>query len=318
MIDTAPTRVTAVVSTYKPHYPYLATAIESALAQSVPVEVLVTDSACDNAVREFVGKYGSRVRYRTHAAPVGVAENHRTAIAEVTTPYLAILNHDDAWEPGFLETLVPPLDAHPECILAFADHWFMDSADRIDVAMSERMTTRWGRATLTEGEQSDRASLLAGGTVPVAMSTLLRTAEAQRHPIPNAAGPAYDIWLNYALATEQRPYWYSPRRLTRWRVHQSATSAGNPDWYRGTAYTWELVRADPHFTAIHPQASRLAARAWLTLAKSLLRRHEKPSLIREAAERSVTAQPSVEARAVLHTPGLVRWLLAARDRLRQT
>ena len=128
MSTPAAPRVTAVLTTYRPSFEFLATAINSALAQTEPVDVLVSDSGCDEAVRTFTTRFGDRVTYRTNGGVVGPAENHRNAIAAVCTPYLALLGHDDAWEPEFLSTLVPALDAHPECILAFSDHWFMDSA----------------------------------------------------------------------------------------------------------------------------------------------------------------------------------------------
>ena len=38
---------------------------------------------------------------------------------------IAVLNHDDAWEPAFLERLTLALEAHTEAGLAFCDHGVM-------------------------------------------------------------------------------------------------------------------------------------------------------------------------------------------------
>lgn len=318
MTDRTAPLVTAIVAVFREEFEYLAISIESALAQTFPVHVLVTDTGNSNAIREFAAKYGDRVSYCAHATPVGVAANHRGAIAGLHTPYFAILNYDDAWESTFLEALVPELEAHPECVLAFSDHSFIDTNGRLLADLTDRMTVRWGRDRLREGVQTERASLLAAGTVPLAMSTVVRTAEAQRHPIPDAAGPAYDLWLHYSLATEGRPYWYSPKRLTRYRVHENAgTAMGNPDWYRGTAFCWDTVRADSRFATIRPTANRLAARAWWSVAKALLKQHAPRAQVKEAAANSVRAEPTLKARTALRFPGALRLLLVAYGWLRR-
>jgi glycosyltransferase involved in cell wall biosynthesis len=307
-------RVTAVVTTFRPDFNYLRQAIESALAQSMAVQVLVSDSGMDPAVREFVTGFGPAVRYRDNGRVVGPAENHRETIAEVRTPYFALLGHDDAWEPGFLDTLVPALDANPKCILAFSDHWFIDAAGRVDDALTDKMSRHWGRAGRPEGTVDDVLPLLIQQAVPVAMAAVIRTADAQRHPIPDLAGPAYDIWLHAALAGEGRPYWYSRRRLTRWRFHAAAgTNAGNPDWYRGAATTWDSVVSDPRFATVQSAARRRAADAWLKLAKSLARRDAPLDEVRNAANNSARHVPGLQARITALSPRVMRWLLGLRD-----
>jgi glycosyltransferase involved in cell wall biosynthesis len=311
-------RVTAVVTTFRPDFPYLRQALDSALAQSIPVQVLVSDSGMDPAVREFVSEFGTAVRYRDNGAIVGAAENHRSAIAEVRTPYLALLGHDDIWERDFLESLVTALDTNPACALAFSDHWFIDASGKVDEELTERMSRHWGRAGRPEGPVSMANELLVQQAVPIAMAAVLRTAEVQRHTIPDIAGPAYDIWLHAALAREQRPYWYSPRRLTRWRFHSAAgTNAGNPDWYRGAAFTWDGVVADERFASVRIHAHRRAAAAWLKLAKSLARRGAPLEEVRAAALRSAEHVPGLQARFASANPRALSWFLSVRDALKR-
>jgi glycosyltransferase involved in cell wall biosynthesis len=311
-------RVTAVVTTYRPDFAYLREAIESALAQTVPVHIVVSDSGMDPAVREFVAGFGKDIRYRDNGAIVGPAANHRATIAEVRTPYLAFLGHDDTWESNFAETLAAALDTEPRCVLAFSDHWFIDASGRVDEALTDRMSRHWGRAGRAQGPVDNVNELLVQQAVPIAMAAMLRTADVQRHPIPDIAGPAYDIWLHAALASEQRPYWYSPRRLTRWRFHAAAgTNAGNPDWYRGAAFTWDGVAADDRFASVRPEAHRRAAAAWLKLAKSLARRGAPLDEVRAAALRSAEHVPGLQARFASASPQALAWLLSARDALKR-
>lgn len=313
------TRVTAVLTTFKPDFEYLRKAIESALAQTMPVQVLVSDSAGDSGVREFVKQFGATVRYRQNGRLVGPAANHREAIAEVRTPYLALLGHDDIWEPEFLETLVSALDRHPACMLGFSDHWFIDAGGRVDEDLTSKMSRHWGRAGRAEGEASDTLELLIQQAVPIAMAAVLRTADAQRFPIPDIAGPAYDLWLHAQFAGENRPYWYSPRRLTRWRYHASAgTHAGNPDWYRGAAHTWDAVVGDDRFAKVRVAAARRASDAWLKLAKALARRGAPSFEIRAAALNAHRHQPSWQASLAAASPTGLRFVLRARDAARRT
>jgi hypothetical protein len=180
------------------------------------------------------------------------------------------------------------------------------------------MSAHWGRTGLQEGVVRDVTALLMAQTVPVAMAALLRTAAAQRHPIPDLSGPAYDLWLHYALASEQQPYWYSPRRLTQWRFHEGGgTSEGNPDWYHGAAFTWDEVLADLRFATGHRIARHRAAVAWLSLTKSLLRRGIPVAEVQLAARNAVAREPSLQARLAVRAPRLLRWLLAMSDLTRR-
>lgn len=311
-------RITAVVTTYRPDLGFLREAIESALAQTIAVQIVVSDSGMDPAVRDFVAGFGKRVWYRHNGAIVGPAANHRAAIAEIRTPYLAFLGHDDRWEPNFAETLVDALDAEPRCVLAFSDHWFIDASGRVNEALTDRMSRHWGRAGRPQGLLSDVNELLVQQAVPIAMAAVLRTADVQRHPIPDLAGPAYDLWLHAALAGEKRPYWYSPQRLTRWRFHAAAgTNAGNPDWYRGAAFTWDSVAADERFASVRNEAHRRAAAAWLKLAKALARRGAPLDDIRDAALQSAAHVPGLQARLASANPRALSWLLTVRDAIRR-
>ncbi len=306
-------RVTAIITTYQPNFAFLRSAVASALAQRIPVHVLVSDSGADDTVRRCVEEFGERITYRHNGHVVGPAENHRRAIAEVRTPYFALLGYDDTWEPEFLETLVPALDANPDCVLAFSDHWFMNMQGHVDVAVTDRMTAHWGRARLAAGRIDTQLACLSAQTVPVAMSTLLRSEVAQRHPIPDESGAAYDLWLHYAMATERRPYWYSPARLTRWRFHDAGgTATGNPDWYRGAAFTWDAVLSDPQFSTIHHTASHRSAVAWLALSKALLRRGAARTAVVEAAQCSWRHERGVQSWILSRWPELFRVLRTAR------
>src|SRR5262249_47337284 len=93
----------------------------------------------------------------------------------------------------------------------------------------------------------------------------------------------------------------------------SGTAAGNPDWYRGTAFVWESVLADPTFAAIHPRAAARAAEAYRSAAKSVLRRGGPDADAAAAAFGCGAWHPSLQARLIAAVPGVARAALALRD-----
>ena len=58
---------------------------------------------------------------RRNPARLGWAENIRSLLSEVSTPYFAILPHDDLWVPTYLEVMLAALRDRPEAIGAYGD-----------------------------------------------------------------------------------------------------------------------------------------------------------------------------------------------------
>lgn len=91
------------VSTVIPAYnrrDYLPRAIDSALAQTVPVdEVLIVDDGSTDGSAELVeSRYGNRVRV-IRQANTGVAGARRRGIQEASGEWIAFLDSDDEWLP---------------------------------------------------------------------------------------------------------------------------------------------------------------------------------------------------------------------------
>lgn len=95
---------------------YLATAIESALAQTYDnVEILVVDDGSTDGglTRAVAMSFGDRVRYH-HKQNGGVSSALNTGIAQLKGQYFAWLSHDDRYLPGKLQRQVEFLAAHRE------------------------------------------------------------------------------------------------------------------------------------------------------------------------------------------------------------
>ncbi len=95
--------------------PYVRRTLESITNQTLrDFEVIVVDDGSTDEGPRIVSEYPNtrfRLITQTNAGP-GSARNR--GIREAQSEYIAFLDADDEWEPGYLETSVRLLSAHPE------------------------------------------------------------------------------------------------------------------------------------------------------------------------------------------------------------
>jgi len=102
---------------------FLAEALESALAQSVPVEVFVADAGSTDGSREVIERFADRLAgWRSHPDR-GQAAAINECIARGSAPYVCWLNSDDMLLPGALEVLVRALADAPQAPMAYGRAW---------------------------------------------------------------------------------------------------------------------------------------------------------------------------------------------------
>jgi len=263
--------VTAVIATYR-RGEYLRQAIGSALAQTrVDLEVLVTDNADDPGMRRLAESFeDSRVRYRSNPSCLGPAGNHWAAMLAARGRYIAILNDDDLWRPDWLATAVPVLDSTPEAVLVFCDHDVIDPAGRSLSAEADHLTERWGRDKLTQGLYRPFPDLAARQSIPVAMGCLFRRDGIDPTALPDV-GPAYDLWLAFALCRTGLGAYYMRDRMTAWRVHPGQiTGTRDEAGTRGSLACWQAMAKDPIFWPVRRTVRRRLADAACALGVAQL------------------------------------------------
>lgn len=252
--------------------PWLSEAVASVLAQRLgDWELLVLDDANDRTTEDVVrGLRDPRVRYLANSRPLGPALNHQRGIDEARHDLVAFVNHDDVWEPTLLARLVPVISRHPEAILSFADHSVIREDGSIDYEGSDRCSSAFGRAGLTEGLHQPFAELaVVHKAIPVAQAAVMRKAALPR--IPHWVGGAYDFYIATRLAATGQGAVYVAERLARFREH--ATNLGlrrsplrdlaSVGIYAGAAMTLH-GRARQH-------AAREAARCLTMVPRSMVR-----------------------------------------------
>lgn len=95
-------------------------AVESALAQDVPLNIIVVDDGSSDDSAAIAKSYGPRVTV-IRQANRGVSGARNTGLGAGQAPYVALLDQDDIWQPGKLSRQLDLIEAHPDVGLVFTD-----------------------------------------------------------------------------------------------------------------------------------------------------------------------------------------------------
>jgi glycosyltransferase involved in cell wall biosynthesis len=269
--------VSVVVPTFN-RTRFLGEAVQSALAQTYPhIAVTIADDASQEDVESFVKARfpDPRVRYERNPVNLGMALNTWGALMRAPGKYVATVHDDDVWEPDFLASLVPPLEADETLSVAYCDHSIIDEAGTLDQANADLNTRKWGRDKLPRGVI--RPIRPKWRTIPAAMGALFRKSAIDWQDFPTEVGTHYDAWLAYLSARTGAGGWYEPRRLTRYRFHKQSetyfierTAQGRLRGLRQAEFILRRQIADPAMSELRGPLESDYVRKVLSLASTLV------------------------------------------------
>ena len=162
--------VSIVITAYN-YGRFLATAIESALAQRYEaLEVLVLDNASTDETPEVVARYAHDPRLRAirHPANIGLTPNHNAGLELARGAYVGFLSADDALAPDFVAHAMRFYREHPDVDVLYGGAYFMTENGRIVRVREWPGQPRAGYA----GGRNELAVLLAEGAY-MCMPTML-------------------------------------------------------------------------------------------------------------------------------------------------
>lgn len=269
---TAQPLVSILIPTYK-RAEFLRAAVQSALNQTYRnLEIIVLDDASPDhtplLLREFADE--PRLRPVRHPQNLGIVGNWQAGLALAVGKYFCFLHDDDTFEPEFVARLVEPLQADPNLVLGFCDHWVMDeNGRRLDVD-SKNSSRRFKRDLLAAGEVNDfpRAALV-DFSLPVG-ATLFRRNQIAAEFLDERARGAIDAWLFYQCVKTGGAAYYVPERLMNYRAHDGGMSRSMPlHMLEGHIFRCEQILDDPQMNSIHAATRRNLAEALLNYGRGL-------------------------------------------------
>lgn len=217
--------VSLVIPTYN-RADKLQTALRSALQQTYPsVEVIVLDDASSDSSPGRVQELATRgVRYIRNPDNRGPNANWRAGMAAAEGAFFGFLADDDVLEPTYVEQLVAPLIEDEDAILAFSDHWIIDSQGEKQPQLTVQNATDYGRAELEAGRVDDLArTALIDESIYIG-AVLFRRSDVPPHFLAPEARSAMGGWILYQCVKSRKEGYYIPDRLMRCRWQDGSVS----------------------------------------------------------------------------------------------
>lgn len=176
-----------LVSVIIPAYNCAATvgrAIDSALAQSVPLEILVLDDRSQDSLDEVMEQYSQvpQVRYLHNAENLGAAGSRNRGVSLARGRYVAFLDADDWWAEGKLQAQLETMEREQVVLCSTA---------RELVSPEGELTGR----VIGVREQITYRSLLLHNCINCSSVLLLREAALEFPMVHEDAHEDYITWL---------------------------------------------------------------------------------------------------------------------------
>ena len=191
--------------------PFLAAALESALAQDVPggLEIVVVDDGSTDDTPRVLAAFADRVRV-VRQPNAGVCGATNRGVEEARGAYLTFLDGDDVLLPGKIQAQVDVLESRPEVGLVYCDLEIVDADER---PLAPSFLAAHG---LTPRSGQVMGALLYNNVVPTCLMVRASLRDAW-HPI-DVDALAQDWWIAAGVAGVAELH-YQPEPRYRYRTH---------------------------------------------------------------------------------------------------
>jgi glycosyltransferase involved in cell wall biosynthesis len=276
----------SIVTTTFNRTEYLRLAIQTAISQTfTDFELLVCDDGGLAETKQLCESFrDERILHTVNPARLGIAMNTFAGIRRARTDVIAFLNDDDRWTSDFLAKCAVPLLDDPEAVLAFSDHWLIDSNGSRLIDATAANTREYGRDNLPSGPVRDPVKLMVRLSIPLAMAAVFRKSKVDLKRYSKKVEGAYDSYVAYSLLQGEGKVIYVPERLTEYRTHGGGASAEfHLNTTEGLAYVHGLMLQDPAFRSIQKEIRAKYLDFERHLVKLNLVKRNIPSAIKHCA-----------------------------------
>ena len=207
---------------------YIPEAIDSVVRQTYPNwELLVVDDgSTDDSVkniRDYSDRHSTKIQLLTHPghAHRGLVETYALGLKKATGDYIAFLEADDAWHKDSLRIRAAALDKHSEASLVFTNvelfgarsSWMTSVRQLTDILRQENRVRRYRSF---EGSDILRRNYIYSFSVAMVRRENFQNLD---WGVPEECGRWLDWWL-WAQLSLRGKFFYIPKKLTQWRVHE--------------------------------------------------------------------------------------------------
>ncbi|MDP8980856.1 MAG: glycosyltransferase family 2 protein [Acidobacteriota bacterium] len=263
---------------------YIADALDSVFRQTyTDYEVIVINDCCPDTanLERVLAPYLARIRYLKQDQNTGPAGARNTGLHAATTPYVALLDADDLWEPKYLETHIGMLQADPSLDVVYGNaRLFGNTADVGRLSMD----------LLPSSGEVNFASLIT------LQCNVNISSTARREALLKAGGfdPSqrrcedFDLWLRLAKAGGK--FAYHRQVLMHYRKHDASLSSNIEAAWLGILDLYEKVKRTMDLTPdeielVDKQSERFRAELAFAQGKAAFeagRMEEAVSYLRQA------------------------------------
>ncbi len=211
---------------------YLKLAIKSAIEQTYRnLEIIVSDNGSPVSVLPIIESFNdSRIRFHRYEVAVSMFENHIGCFKMATGKYVASLHDDDMWAKDFLEKMIPPLEANPELIVSFCNQWVIDEHGMVNQSQTEEYNSAIGRNKLKQEVYKPFMGIaLRDLAIQPASSAVIRREDIRWDEISPKVGAMWDVYLSYLLAKNGKGAYFTPEKLTLYRIHSQSETGKEED-----------------------------------------------------------------------------------------
>lgn len=277
-----------LVSVITPTYnrpEYLREALSSALGQTYTnIEIIVSDNCSPENPGSLIESFADeRIRFFRNRENLGMFANTMNAFKKTQGKYVACLLDDDVWEADFLAKLVPQLEANPDLVMAFCDHYVINGDGQINEAKTQECSQYYHRTNLVAGIYKPFTELaLVKRSVSSATAAVIRRESIDWDGIPKEVDGSWDIYLNYLCCRSGLGAYYCPEKLTRYRDHEQTDTnqSGSRNHQakirksQADMYCLQAFLADGRLSAYHDYFQKQCGFVGTSLGIGLMRSHQ--------------------------------------------